>query len=143
MCPQEPTEVNAQLITQNDFSFKRIKLAYCLTRKTSNCDSFVQKICLLLQKETSHSKNSLALRPQGPKQYTFGDHFYTKNAKKLRLHVFFLFHVRKHVISFYLKWIQFTRIYAFCSKNDAKNICKDTTWSFFMRFGSLSTISFI
>ena len=83
---------------------------YCLTRKTLNCDSLVQKICLFFQKETSHCKSSLALGPQGPKQYIFGDHFYSKNAKKLRFHVFLLFDVRKHMkSSFYLKWTEFTR----------------------------------
>ena len=89
---------------------------YCLTRKTLKCNSLIQKICLFLQKETSHCKNSLALGPQGPKQYIFGDHFYSKNAKKLRFHVFLLFHVRKHMTSsFYLKWTEFTRNCEFCS----------------------------
>ena len=54
---------------------------YCLTRKTLKCKSWVQKICLFLQKETWHCKNSLALDPQRLKQYIFGCHFYSKNAK--------------------------------------------------------------
>ena len=57
---------------------------YCLTRKAFKCNSSVQKICFFLQKETSHCKYSLALGPQEPKQYIFGDHFYSKNVKKLR-----------------------------------------------------------
>ena len=70
---------------------------------------------MFLQKET-YSKNSLALGPQGPKQYIFGDHFYSKNVKKLRLHVFLLFHFRKHMTSsFCLKWPEFTRNCEFCS----------------------------
>ena len=46
---------------------------------------------MFLQKETSHYKNSLALDPQGPKQYIFSDQFYSKNAKKLRFHYSFDF----------------------------------------------------
>ena len=46
-------------IRQNDFSFTQIKLVYCLTRKTLKWNSLVQKICLFLQKETSHCKSSL------------------------------------------------------------------------------------
>ena len=83
---------------------------YCLTRKTLKCNSLVLKVCLFLQKGTSYCKNSLALGPQWPKQHIFGDHFYWKNAKKLRFHVFLLFHVRKYMTSsFYLKWTKFTR----------------------------------
>ena len=41
--------------------------------------------------------------PRGPKHYIFGDHFYSKNAKKLRFHVFLHSNARKHMIlSFYL-----------------------------------------
>ena len=48
--------------------------------------------------------------PRGPRHYIFGDHFYSKKARKLRFHVFLLFHIRKHMTSsFYLKWIEFTR----------------------------------
>ena len=83
---------------------------YCLTRKTLRCNSFVQKICMVLQKEALHCKNSLALGPQGPKRYIFGYHIYSKNARKLRFHVFLLFDARKYMIStFYLKWTEFTR----------------------------------
>ena len=87
-----------------------MKLVYCLTRKTVKCNSLVQKICLL------RDKSSFALGPQGPKHYIFGDHFYLKNARKLRFHVFLLFHSRKHMTSsFYLKWTEFTRYCEFCS----------------------------
>ena len=56
------------------------------------------------------------LGPQGLKQNIFGDHFYSKNANKLRFHVFLFFHVRKHMTSsFYLKWTEFTRNCEFCS----------------------------
>ena len=83
---------------------------YCLTRKTLRCNSLVQKICMFLQKETSQCKNSLALGPQGPKHNIFGNHFYWKNARKLRFHIFLLFDARKYMIaSFYLKWTEFTR----------------------------------
>ena len=89
---------------------------HCLTRKTLKCNSLVQKISMFLQKETSHCKSSLALGPQGSKHYIFGDHFYLKNARKLRFYVFLLFHARKHMISsFYLKWTKFTKIWEFCS----------------------------
>ena len=57
MGPHEPTKGNAQL--ENDFPFTQIKLVYCLTRKTLKWNSLVQKICLFLQKETSHCKSSL------------------------------------------------------------------------------------
>ena len=110
------THLNAQLIRQNDFCFTWIRLVYCLTKKTFKCNSLFEKICLFLQKETLHCKNSSALAPQEPKQYIFGDHVYLKNAKKLRFHVFLLFHVRKHMTSsFYLKWTEFTRKFEFCS----------------------------
>ena len=101
---------------QNNFSFTLIKLVYCLTRKTRKYNSLVQKICLFRQKESSHCKNSLVFGPQGPKQYIFGDHFYSKNAKKLRFHLFLLFHVRNHMASsFYLELTKFTRNCEFCS----------------------------
>ena len=81
---------------------------YCLTWKTLKSSSLVQKICMFLQKETSHCKNSLVLGPQGTKQYIFGYYFYSNNARKL--HVFLLFHVRKQMTSlFYLKWTEFRR----------------------------------
>ena len=48
--------------------------------------------------------------PQEPKHYIFGDHFYSKSARKLKFHVFFHFNARKHMMSsFYLKWTEFTR----------------------------------
>ena len=104
MGPQGTTKGNAQLSTQNDFSFTKTKLVWYLTKKTLKCNSLVQKIRLLFQKETSHRKNSLVLDPQVRKQYIFGDHIYSKSAKKLGFHVFLLFHVRKHMTSlFYLK----------------------------------------
>ena len=86
---------------------------YCLTRKTLKCNSLILKMCMFLQKETSYC-NSLALGPQEPKQYIFGDHFYSKNVRKLRFHVFLHFHVRIHMTSsFYLKWTKFTRNFEF------------------------------
>ena len=43
--------------------------------------------------------------PWGAKNYIFGNHFYSKNGRKLRFHVFLHFTARKHMISaFYLKW---------------------------------------
>ena len=105
-----PAKGNAQLIRQNDISFTLLKLVYCLARESLKCNSLVQKICMFLQKETSHCQNSLALGPQESKHYIFGDHFYSKNARKLKFHEFLLFYARKHMISsFYLKWTEFTR----------------------------------
>ena len=110
MGPQGPTKGNAQLTRQNDISFTLFNLVYCLARESLKCNSLVQKICMFLQKETSHCQNSLALGPQRPKYYIFGDHFYLENARKLKLHVLLLFYARKHMISsFYLKWTEFTR----------------------------------
>ena len=113
---QGPTKGNTQLIRQDDFSFTLIKPVYCLTRKTLKCNSLVQKIFCFSEKRHHIVKTALALGPQGPKQYIFGDHFYSKNAKKLRFHAFFLFHVRKNMVSsFYLKWTEFTRNCEVCS----------------------------
>ena len=41
----------------------------------------------------------MALDPQGPKHYIFGDYFYSRNARKLRFRVSFLFHTRNYMIS--------------------------------------------
>ena len=67
MGPRWPTKENTQLNGQNNFSFTYIKLVYCLTRKTLWCNSLVRKICIFLQKETSHCKSSSALGPREPK----------------------------------------------------------------------------
>ena len=94
---------------------------YCLTRKTLECNSLVQKICMFLQKETSYGKSSFALGPQGPKHYIFCDHFCLKNARRLKFHVFLLFHARKHVISsFYLQSTEFIRYCEFCSNRESQ-----------------------
>ena len=112
---------------------------HCLTRKTLKCNSLVQKISMFLQKETSHCKSSLALGPQGSKHYIFGDHFYLKNARKLRFYVFLLFHARKHMISsFYLKWTKFTKIWEFYSNCGSRG--PKLNWNkftIFLEFGSL------
>ena len=81
---------------------------HCLTSKTLKCNSFILKICMFLQKDTSHCKSSLALGLQGLRQDIFCDHIYSINVRKLRFHVFLLFHVRKHMAPFYLKWTEFT-----------------------------------
>ena len=39
------------------------------------------------------------LGPRGPTNYIFRDQFYSKNARKLRFHVFLHFYARKHMIS--------------------------------------------
>ena len=110
MGPRGLTKGNTQLTRQNEFSSTKIKLVYCSTRKTLRYNSLVQKICMFIQKEISHCKNSLALGSQGPKLYIFGDHFYSENARKLRFHVFLLFDAREYMISsFYLNWTKVTR----------------------------------
>ena len=64
MGPPKSTKKDAQLNRQrNDFTFTEIKLVYCLRRKTLWCNSLVQKICMLLQKKTSHYRT---LGPRGP-----------------------------------------------------------------------------
>ena len=71
---------------------------------------------MFLQKGTSHCRSSLALGPRGPKHYTFGKQFYSKNAKKYRFNVSLHFHARKHILlSFYLVWTDFPRNSEFCS----------------------------
>ena len=67
--------------------------------KTLWCNSLDQKMGMFLQKETSHCRNSPALGPRGPKDYIFGDQLYSKNAKKLRFHVFLHFHARNDMLS--------------------------------------------
>ena len=50
------------------------------------------------------------MAPAGPNHYIFGDHFYSKNARKLKSHVFLHFNARKQMMSsFYLNWTKFTR----------------------------------
>ena len=52
--------------------------------------------------------------PCRPKHYIFGDHFCSKNARKLRFHVFLHFTAWKHMLlSFYLKWTKFKRNFEF------------------------------
>ena len=81
-----------------------MELVYCLIRKIFKCNSLVQKICVSLKRDII-LQSSFALGPQGPKHNICGDHFYLKNAGKLRFLVFLLFHARKHMISsFFLKW---------------------------------------
>ena len=64
----------------------------------------------------------------GPRNYIFGDQFYSKNSRMLSFHEFRLFHPRKQMISwFYLKWTEFKIYFEFCSdliwvKLVAKNI---------------------
>ena len=40
--------------------------------------------------------------PRGPKHYFFGDQFYSKNARKLRSHVFVHFYAGKHMTTIIL-----------------------------------------
>ena len=48
--------------------------------------------------------------PWRPKQYFFGDHFCSKNARTLRCHVFLHFNARKQMTSsFCLRWTEFIR----------------------------------
>ena len=48
--------------------------------------------------------------PEPLQHYIFGNHFYSKNARKLRFHVFLHFNARKHMtLLFYLKWTKLTR----------------------------------
>ena len=48
--------------------------------------------------------------PKEPKHYIFGDHFYTKNARRLRFHVFLHFNARKHMMPpFCVKSTEFTK----------------------------------
>ena len=116
MGPRGPAKGNAQLTRQNDLSFALFKPVYCLEKESLKYNSLVQKICMFFQKETSHCKNSLTLFIQGPKHYIFGDHYYLKNARKLKFHVFLFSYARKHMISsFYLKWTKFAKHFEFFS----------------------------
>ena len=75
-----------------------MNLVYYLTRETIKSNSLVQNICVFLQKETSHCRDSSVLSPQGPRDYIFGNQFYSKKDRKLRFHVFLHIHGRKHDI---------------------------------------------
>ena len=105
MGPRGSTKGNAQLTRKNDisFTFTLFKLVYCLARESLKCNSLVYKFCMFLQKETSHCQNTLALDPQGPKHYVFGDPFYSKNARKLKFHVFLLF-VLENICYHHFTW---------------------------------------
>ena len=72
-------------------------------------DSVVKPI-IFTTKEMTFSVNPhiYKMGPRGPKHFIFGDHFYSKNARKLRFHVFLHFNARKHISLFYLKWTEFT-----------------------------------
>ena len=109
MRPQGPTKGNAQLIRQNDFSFTTCVL---LNKKNTYVWQFGPKhLFVSSQKETPYCKNSLALSPQEPKQYIFGNRFYLENTKKLRFHVFLLFHVLLYDIMWhYYMTLYFTSI---------------------------------
>ena len=60
---------------------------YCLTRKTLKCDNIGSENLYVSSKRDITLQSSFALGSQGPKHYIFGDHFYLKNTRKLRLHV--------------------------------------------------------
>ena len=56
---REPTKANDQLTRQNEFSFTKIKLMYCLTRKALKCNYCSEHLCvssnrvITLQKQLS------------------------------------------------------------------------------------------
>ena len=58
---------------------------------------------------TLFNPHMLKMGLRGPKHFLFGDHFYSKNARKPRFHVFLHLSARKHISLFHLKWTEFTR----------------------------------
>ena len=79
------------------------------------------------------------MSPWGPKHYIFGDHFYSKKARRLRFHVFLHFNARKHVMSsIYLKWIEFTRSCEFFQFNSGpRGLTIGTKFTISCEFGRL------
>ena len=75
-----------------------------------NLQDSVVKPIIFTTKEMTFSVNPhiYKMGPRGPKHFIFGDHFYSKNARKLRFHVFLHFNARKHISLFYLKWTEST-----------------------------------
>ena len=66
---------------------------------------FLHQMKLPLQKSCqirSFNPHMHKMGPWVPKHYIFADHFYSKNATKLRFHVFLHFNSRKHMISTYI-----------------------------------------
>ena len=111
MGPRGLTKGNTQLTRQNDFSFTSNQTSVLFNKiKHLGVTVWFRKFLCFVRKRHHTARNSLALGPQGPKHNIFGDHFYSKNARKLRFHVFLLFDARNYMISsFYLKWTEFTR----------------------------------
>ena len=64
-----------------------IKLAFSFTRNTPKCNSLVQRIFIVIQKNTLHFTSSFALVQE------------EENSRKLRFHVFFYIHAKKHMKS--------------------------------------------
>ena len=56
---------------------------------------FAENFCISYY---TFNSNIHKLGSQDPKQYIFGDQFYSKNARKFRFHVLLHFHARKHII---------------------------------------------
>ena len=79
--------------------------------------SLIENYCIIISTQKISSIYKFILNPHmhkvgpgGPKHYIFGDKFYSKNARKLRFHVFLHFNARKHMISpFCLKCTKFAR----------------------------------
>ena len=88
---QESTKGNAQLTRENDIF--HINQTTVLFNRDSTY-SLVRKFICFFKKGHRNCK-----------RHIFGEHFYSENARKLRFHVFLLFHARKHMMpSFYLTW---------------------------------------
>ena len=88
---------------------------------TSDCNTVIVKI--VIQSDTHRlllniNPHMHKMGPLGLKHYSFGHQFYSKNVRMVRLNEFFNFHTIKHMIlSFYLKWTEFTRNFDFFSNS--------------------------
>ena len=110
MGPQGPTNGNAQLTRQNDLFLTLFKLVYCLTRESLKCNTLVQKICMFLQKETSHCRRARRWVPRDPSTIFLMITFTRKMVESSNSMYSSFFYARKHMISsFYLRWTEFTR----------------------------------
>ena len=90
------------------------RFSNCISAPLSVTIWFRNFVCFF-KKRHHTAKTAWCWVPRDPNSIFF-DYFYSINARKVRINVFLLFHVRKHMTSsFYLKCTEFTRNCEFCS----------------------------
>ena len=113
--PNETRINNCNCSKKDTWSLPNSYQTKCIIYQANiDCDITGQK-CYLGSCETTFNPHTHKMGPRGSKHCIFGYQFYSKNARMLRFHKFLHFHVRKYMISFYLKWTEFTRSFECCS----------------------------